>query len=235
MENKEKKQNISTNVYVLIISIALITMSALMLFVEGLKIIFLCYTLCAVAIIAGICMIVRYFITDAYRNVNAYGFSLGTFFVMLGICGMLKASQMSDIFIIILGIILLLSGVIALQHTLDLRRMEDKVWIPALVVALIILICSIVIILQPFSSKINYDLFVWWFTLVSEILALILNLYTLIRVNAIIKKEKEQIAEEQSVSEDNNTKKEETVHESEPEKKSEEKHVEEEKTDNGNV
>ena len=181
-----------TNILVIILSLVFVGMSALMLFVEGVDITYLCYAICSAAIVAGIYLIVRYFLTDAYRNVNAYGFSLGTLLVILGVCGMVRAAQMAGAFIVILGIILLLSGIIVLQHSLDLRRMEDVVWIFIAVISAIILICSIMVIIEPLPDKIPYGIAVWWMMLIAGSIGVIINIYTMVRVSLYNRKEKKE-------------------------------------------
>lgn len=196
VENVEKTEKRSvglTNILVIVMSLIFVGMSALVIFVEGVETVFLCYAICVAAIIVGIYMIVHYFMTDAYRNVNAYGFSIGTLLVILGICGLLRAEQMAGAFIVILGIILLLSGIIVLQHSMDLRRMEDVIWIPALIVSALILICGIMAIIKPFEEKIDYSKYVWWMIMISGGLGILINLYTMIRV-ALFKKKETKLA-----------------------------------------
>ena len=110
--------------------------------------------------------------------------------MILGICGVVRAEQMAGAFIVILGIVLLLSGIIVMQHSLDLRRMNDVIWIPTIIIACIILLAGIMVTIQPMPQKIKYELIVWWMLLISSILGLIINIYTIIRVSLFKKKEK---------------------------------------------
>lgn len=195
---KTNKQNVGlANIIVIIMSVVFVAMAALRLFVEGIETTYLCYAFCAAAIIVGIYMIVKYFMTDAYKNMNAYGFSIGTLLVILGICGMIRAAKMAEAFILILGIVLLLSGIIILQHALDLRRMADVMWTVALIIASLILICSIMVIIEPFEASIPYDVVVWWMLLAAGGLGIIINVYTMIRIKLFERKAQKNI--------DNNT------------------------------
>ena len=188
----EKKETGLTNLIVIVMSIIFAGMSALMIFVTGVAIEYLIYAICAAAVIVGIVMIVRYFMTDAYRNMNAYGFSIGTLFVLLGICGFLRASDMAGAFLVILGIVLLLAGIIMLQHSLDLYRMRDVLRIPTMILAIAVLICALMAILQPFKVSIEYSVVIWWMILVVGGISLLVNIYTLIKVKLFDKKEKKQ-------------------------------------------
>ena len=184
-----KKESGLTNLIVIIMSIIFAGMSALMIFVDGVAIEYLIYAICAAAVIVGIVMIVRYFTKDAYKNVNAYGFSIGTLFVILGICGLLRVNAMAGAVLVILGIVLLLAGIIMLQHSLDLYRMGDVLRIPTLILAVAVLVCAIMAILQPFQNVIDYSVVIWWMILVSGGISFIINIYTLIKVKLYEKKE----------------------------------------------
>lgn len=204
MKTKEKELGV-TNILIIVMTLVFIAMSAVMIFLDGIKVVYLCYSMCVAGIVTGIIMIVRYFVTDAYRNVKAYGFSLGTLLVILSLCGILKANQMAEAFLIILGMILLLAGIFVLQHSLDLRRLNDILWIPALIVASLILICSVVVILQPMEDRFRYDVYVWWVFLFSAALSLLINIYTMIKVS-LYKRKEEKIDDTEKVEEsaDNN-------------------------------
>lgn len=192
---EEKKSFGATNILVLVISAILIGMASMMIFVEGVKTVYFCYAICIVGIISGICIIVRYFKTDSYKNVNAYGFSIGTMIVILGICGLIRADEMAKGFLVILGIILLFGGVIVLQHSMDLRRMADPVWVFAFIISAIIMICSITVIIRPLQLQIDYERTAWWLLMISGGLSFIINIYTIIRVFLFKKKEEKSETE----------------------------------------
>ena len=196
-----KKSAGLANTLIIMMSLVFVAMSVLMIVAEDVEIIYLCYGICGAAIIAGIYMIVKYFMTDAYRNVNAYGFSLGTLLVILGICGMVRAQAMAGGFVIILGIILLLSGITVLQHSLDLRRMEDVIWIAVIIIAALILLCGIMVVIRPFADKIFYETAVWWMMLVAGVLGVVTNIYTMIRVGLFKRSERKKVESEKNKTE----------------------------------
>ena len=81
---EQNKQSAFGSWIVMILSMVLMIVAALLLFVPQIKLIYMCYFMCSVTMIAGIYMIVRYFMTDAFRNMNEYGFSVGVLIVVLG-------------------------------------------------------------------------------------------------------------------------------------------------------
>lgn len=187
-----------TNLVVIVTALVFIALSALVLFMPeaGFQPGYLCYVVGAVLIIVGMIQIVRYFINDAYRNMNEYGFSIGTLLVILGVCVLLRAEVISGVIDLVLGVVVLLMGIILLQHSLDLKRMSDAVWGLVIVIAVLVIACGVVLILKPSPLQISYDVIIWWIVLVSSVLGLLVNLYTMIRI-ALYKRSEKKKAEQE--------------------------------------
>ncbi|MBO4898745.1 MAG: DUF308 domain-containing protein [Lachnospiraceae bacterium] len=203
-ENGEPKS--TTNLLVILMAVIFIALSALMLFMPeaNIKPEYIIYVVGGVVIIIGIVLIVRYFITDAYKNMNEYGFSAGTLCVILGICVLLRAAVIAGVIDLFLGTAVLLMGVIMLQHSLDIKRMGDAMWGLVIVLAVLSIICGVGLILKPAPEKIEYSSFTWWVVLVVSAIGLIVNLYTMIRIALYKRKENkkpEHPAEPEAVSE----------------------------------
>ncbi|MCR5716276.1 MAG: DUF308 domain-containing protein [Lachnospiraceae bacterium] len=182
-----------------IMSLLLAGIGAILLFVPQITVEYICYTVCGVVIIVGIYMIVHYFMTDAYRNLNAYGFSEGTLLVALGICGLLRISDLVAVFYTVMALVLILCSVVQLQSALDLRRMGDVLWILFLILSAALLICSMVMLINPFEDPAKQMLFCHYLILIGGALGLINMIYLAIRLKIYekSKKKKEQKAENQ--------------------------------------
>ena len=182
---KEKKDPKNmTNLVVILMALVFIGLAAIMLFVPDieLKPEYLCYVVGAAVVIAGIVQIVRYFITDAYKNMNEYGFSIGTLCVILGICILLRAGVIGGVIDLFLGCFVLLMGVVMLQHSLDLRRMADATWGLVIVLAALSMLCGVGLILKPSPDKIAYASYIWWIVLIVSAVGFLVNIYTMIRL-----------------------------------------------------
>ncbi len=195
----EKKDTRMTNLLVVLTAVLFAAIAAVVLFVPGLELKpeYLGYLIGAVLVIVGIIFIVRYFVTDAYKNMNAYGFSSGTLLVILGICALLRAEAIGIVFDLVLGVSVLLMGIIILQHSLDLKRMSDFMWVVALISSLLAVACGVIMILKPSPDKIDYTKYNWWAVLISSGLGFIFNIYTLIRV-AIFNRHEKKAAEQEA-------------------------------------
>ena len=197
VKNETGEPKSTTNLLVILMAAIFIALSVLMLFIPDLDIKpeFFIYVVGGAVIIAGIVLIVRYFITDAYENMNEYGFSAGTLCVIIGICILLRAAVIAGVIDLILGTSVLLMGIIMLQHSLDLKRMGDTVWGIVIVLASLSIISGVSLMLKPAPEKIKYSSFVWWIVLVVSVLGLIVNIYTMIRVALYKRKEKKKAEE----------------------------------------
>ncbi len=197
-DNKETNSRGVTNLIVIVTALIFMALSSLVLFVPDVifKPSYLCYVVGGAVIIVGIVQIVRYFVNDAYRNMNEYGFSIGTLMIILGICVLLRAEVISGVIDLVLGVVVLLMGIIMLQHSLDLKRMNDAVWGLVIVIAALVIACGVVLILKPSPLQISYEVLIWWIVLISSALGLIVNLYTMIRIALYTHKEKKQAEQE---------------------------------------
>lgn len=200
MEQTKEKQGILGTVLVISLSVVLMIVATLLLFVPQIKILYICYFICGVAIAAGIYMIVRYFMTDAFQNVNEYGFSEGVLLVILGICGMLRAQNLAASFVTILGIALSFSGIVKLQYAMDLKRMKDFMWVVALIISAVVLIWSIFVILQPFAGKGWFETVSWYTMLADGVLGLLLLGYMALRIKFYKKKELKEAQKEEQIT-----------------------------------
>lgn len=190
---KEKKQAVKNGfpgtAIVTIMAVIMAAIAALLLYVPQIQVIHICYLICAVVIILGIYLIVHYFMTDSYRNLNEYGFSVGSLLVILGVCGMIRADSLSAVFLTAIGVILVLSCVIKLQYALDLKSIGDKTWVVLVFLTLALTCCGIAVILNPFNDTKLYHLFSFYALLVDNVLSLIVILYLVIRLKLFRKKE----------------------------------------------
>ena len=111
---KEKKTRISW--LPIGLSISFIILGALLIFIPALKPLHICYVLDGIAIAIGIVLIVHYFMTEAYKNIQRYGFSLGAIFLLFGAIGLVKAEVLSQYLLTLIGALLLIGAVIKLQN-----------------------------------------------------------------------------------------------------------------------
>ncbi|MDE7436258.1 MAG: DUF308 domain-containing protein [Lachnospiraceae bacterium] len=171
-----------------------ILLGLFLLLFPGARIIQIVYGIGVVMIVGGIVSIVRYFMTESYRKLNCYTFSAGALMVVLGVCALLRAEIVSTYLLVCLGILLLASGIIKLQHALDLEAMKDKAWIAILVVAVTMIICGAVVLLNPFDRMEDLSRFTYIMLVIDGCLSLFSVLYLTIRLHGYQKQAKDMAA-----------------------------------------
>lgn len=171
-----------------------ILLGLFLLLFPGAKIIQIVYGIGVVMIVGGIVSIVRYFMTESYRKLNCYTFSAGALMVVLGVCALLRAEIVSTYLIVCLGILLLASGIIKLQHALDLEAIKDKAWIAILVVAVAVIICGAVVLLNPFNHIEDLNHFTYIMLVIDGCLSLFSVLYLTVRLHGYQKQAKDMAA-----------------------------------------
>ena len=182
---------------------------AALLFIPSLQLVYIIYGFLSLVVIAGIIMMIRYFMTNSYKDFNAYGFSEGTLLVILGICGLIKATALESVFYTGIGLVLIFSCVIKLQYTLDLSRMGDKLFYLLLVLVLVLTGCGIAVLLNPFTDPTKYTSFVHLLLLIDGAFSLLFMLYLALRIRAYTKKEakehenKEKLEQQESLTDQN--------------------------------
>lgn len=195
--------------YIAIMDVLLACSGAALLFVPSLKLVYIIYGFLSLVVIAGIIMMIRYFMTNSYKDFNAYGFSEGTLLVILGICGLIKATALESVFYTGIGLVLIFSCVIKLQYTLDLSRMGDKLFYLLLVLVLVLTGCGIAVLLNPFTDPAKYTSFVHLLLLIDGAFSLLFMLYLALRIRAYTKKEakeqenKEKLEQQESLTDQN--------------------------------
>lgn len=143
------------------VSAAFILLGLLLLFIPQIKPLYLAYILSIAFIVVGIMWIVQYFLTESYRNINRYGFSAGTLLVVLGICAMLKAEEISTYFLLCMGFLIMVMGIVQLQNALDLMALKDPMWKIVLSLSLAVILCAIITVMNPFQTTENLARFTY--------------------------------------------------------------------------
>lgn len=185
------------------VSVIFIALGLLLLFVPQIKPVYIAYVLSIAFVVVGIIWIVQYFLTESYRNINRYGFSAGTLFVILGICAMLKAEVISGYFLLCMGILILVMGVVKLQNALDLKALKDSTWKAVLGLALAVIICAVIVIMNPFRKTEDLARFTYIIMVADGIFSIISMLCLAIRLKKYEKNKdmenKDMEAEELSI------------------------------------
>ena len=149
---RHKKKGIGTG-GIVGISFFYILLGLVMIFFPKISEVYIIYAICAVLIVLGILLIVRYFRNECFKDLQSYGFSAGVLAIVAGVCIMMNAGEIAESFGMVLGICILLTSVVKLQDAVDLNAMENRSWFIFLIIALAFVVASVLILLDPMDKN----------------------------------------------------------------------------------
>ena len=164
-----------------------------MLFVDGIKELYLIYMISALLIALGIGLIVKYFVTEAYRSMHDYGFSGGALIVILGGCALARAGQLTTQIAAFVGLLVLSVAVVMLQQAMQLHIMRKKVWTVVLAISLVTLLSSVLLLFDISAVTGKVEGFEYWVLLISGVLTLICMLISGIGVKIFLHQEHDEL------------------------------------------
>lgn len=161
----------------LISGVVLILAGVILLFFPEAMTKTIAYMAAILLICMGIAQIIGYLRYDPGMGRYSSGVVLGGFFIILGLLVYYKAEALISIIPIILGIIIVVSGVAKLQQAIDLARMKASRWSTVLAGALLNIILGGVIVFNPFSTVMTLLRFVGIGLIYSGLSDIIATLY----------------------------------------------------------
>lgn len=111
-----------------------------------------CYVIGISAIVIGVFTILIYLFREVQKNYYRNDFVLGSMEILLGAVVLYKAELVVSLIPYILGILVVFSGILKLQTTIDVRRMRLGTELVFLILSLVNIAWGIVLILDPFRA-----------------------------------------------------------------------------------
>ena len=180
-------------IFLVTVAALFILVGSVMLFVDGIKDLYLIYMISALLIALGIGLIMKYFVTEAYRSMHDYGFSGGALIVILGGCALARAGQLTAQIAAFVGLLVLAVAVVMLQQAMQLHIMRKKVWIVVLAISLVTLLSAVLLLFDIQSVTGKADGFAYWVLLIAGVLALLCLLISGIGVRIFQHQEREEM------------------------------------------
>lgn len=198
---EEKKESGIGTFFVYAVAVLYIALGIAFLVVPELKVEHLCYLLAVCLILLGVIRIGEYFIRECYKNINQYGFSIGVFAIILGVCVIIRIDQFTAIFNLCLGIGILLTAIIKIQNAMDLRALEDRGFLIFLIAAVLMVIGAAVILINPFGTEATRDQFTYIVLIIDGGLSITSTTYLMLRIRGYKKHINREAEAKKSVDE----------------------------------
>lgn len=148
---EDKNRNLSTTIIVALTSIMLIALGVVMLLMKTTFFGPFCKFLSVVIVVAGLYNMLAYFLKEQYKNTGNYGFVIGAAVLALGAIAFINSGSLVAVFPLILGYIILVLGLLMVQHTIDMKLLQKGPWVLSLVFAVILFVCGVLVIVNPDS------------------------------------------------------------------------------------
>ena len=118
-----------------------------------------CYVIGIAAIVIGVFTILIYLFREVQKNYYRNDFVLGSMEILLGAVVLYKAELVVSLIPYILGILIVFSGILKLQTTIDIRRMRVGTELLFFILSMVGIVWGIVMILDPFRAFMEDQIF----------------------------------------------------------------------------
>jgi uncharacterized membrane protein HdeD (DUF308 family) len=165
-------------IFLATLAVFYILVGCVMLFADGARELYLVYVISAVLIALGIGLIVKYFVTEAYRNMHDYSCSLGMLLVILGCVLLVQAGAIMRGLGVFIGFLVLAAALAMFQQAMQLQITGRKAWPVVLVISLVTALASFLLLfdLGNIPEKItNFSYMVLLFAGVMTLLCMVIS------------------------------------------------------------
>lgn len=156
-------------------------------------------------------------IDDLEKSGNGLDIVYGVVCVIMGILVIRNPQTIASIIPFIIGIIIIINSATKLQYSLELKRQENDLWTSTLILSIVMSICGVTLIFNPFKGAVFLTRIVGIFILIYSILDLISTMVIRNSFKKVASIVEENIKDAEVIEE--NTDKEEDPEEIEEEKK----------------
>lgn len=184
-------------IFLTVVAALFILVGSVMLFVDGVQEQYLVYMISALLIALGIGLIVKYFVTEAYRSMHDYSFSGGALIVILGGSALARAKELTGQISVLAGLLVLAVAVVMLQQALQMHIMRKSVWPVVLTIAVVTLLAAVVLLFDLRFLTGTIDKIAYWILLIAGILTLLCMVISAIGVKLFLHQEKDELVRRQ--------------------------------------
>ena len=157
----------------IISSIALIAFGLLLILQSEVTIITISYIIGGLLIALGVIAGLSFFKNIKDRNKNDLHIVYGIVCIILGVIVIQNPEAIASIIPFVLGLVIIINSATKLQYSFELYKEKNSLWLSTLVLSIIMVVCGIVLIFNPFKGAILLTRIVGIFILIYSVLDLI--------------------------------------------------------------
>lgn len=158
-------------------SIALVILGVLLFFFSELTIVSISFVIGGILIAIGVIALLKY-INNINKNVkNELDIIYGIGTIILGIIVISNPKAIASIIPFILGILMVISSASKIEYSIELKKVNNDLWLSTLIVSLITLVCGVFLIFNPFAGA----------EFITKLIGIILLVYGIIDIVSTIR------------------------------------------------
>ena len=191
----------------IISSVSLIALGILLIFQSEVTIITISYIIGSILIALGVIAAIRFIkhIKDISRS--DLDIIYGIVCIILGVVVIENPEAIASGIPFVLGLIIIVNSATKLQYSFELKKEKNDLWLSTLILSIIMVICGIVLIFNPFKGAVLLTRIVGIFILIYSILDLTSTIVINNTFNKIKNSIEESVTEAEVLDEKTNNKK----------------------------
>lgn len=183
----------------IISSVILVALGLLLIFKSEVTIITISYIIGALLIAMGVLTELNY-LKENKDNLAKGDLDIiyGIVCAILGIVVIKNPEAIASIIPLAVGVIIVANSVVKLQYSLELKKEKNDLWISTLILSIVMVICGIVLIFNPFTGAVLFTKIVGIFILIYAVLDLVSTFFikkTLDKIHEEVKSSLEDVKE----------------------------------------
>ena len=156
----------------IISSVVLIAFAILLIVQSEATIITISYVIGGILVALGVLAEINY-LKNAKEKIADLDIIYGVVCVILGVLVITHPKAIAGVIPLVIGFIIVVNSAIKLQYSLELRKEDNELWLSTLLLSIVMTICGIVLIFNPFQGAVFLTRIVGVFILIYAILDLI--------------------------------------------------------------
>ena len=209
-------------------SVALIALGLLLIIKSEATIITISYVIGGLLIALGVIAEIKYFNEHAKKfTLDDIDIVYGIVCVILGIIVIKNPEAIASIIPLVIGVIIIANSAVKLQYSIELKKDNSNLWISTLILSIIMLVCGVLLVFNPFKGAVLLTRIVGVFILIYAVLDLVSTFCirnTLVKIQKAVQ---EDVTDAQIIEEKETKKLEDSKEEKKKSKEKEDKTEEE--------
>ena len=159
-------------------SLALLVLGILLVFKSETTVMMISYEIGGILIAIGFIAEINYFKNhDKQLTIEDIEIFHGLACIILGILAVENPKTIASIIPLVIGVIMIANGAIKLQYSMELRKENCKLWVYTLVLSIVMAVCGVILIFNPFKGALLITRVVGIFILIYSILDIVSTVF----------------------------------------------------------